>query len=223
MVRIALLHTVQSVANSFGRRLKEYLREDIRVYNFWDEFLSVNPNEIGEFTAENKERLLLDLKSMAMTDADLIVVTCSTLSPHLEEARKTIQIPIVAIDDEMSAKAVKKSNNILVIASAKSAVEPVMDKLSLEGKLIGKMVKVTGVVIEEAFEALKKNNLTGHNEIVRRTVSQMDTSEFDLIVLAQASLESCKEDIRRITGKTTIAGTSFCLKEIKKEVKRMAL
>ena len=98
-----------------------------------------------------------------------------------------------------------------------------MDKLSLEGKLIGKMVKVTGVVIEEAFEALKKNNLTGHNEIVRRTVSQMDTSEFDLIVLAQASLESCKEDIRRITGKTTIAGTSFCLKEIKKEVKRMAL
>ncbi len=223
MVRIALLHTVQSVANSFGRRLKEYLREDIRVYNFWDEFLSVNPNEIGEFTAENKERLLLDLKSMAMTDADLIVVTCSTLSPHLEEARKTIQIPIVAIDDEMSAKAVKKSNNILVIASAKSAVEPVMDKLSLEGKLIGKMVKVTGVVIEEAFEALKKNNLTGHNEIVRQTVSQMDTSEFDLIVLAQASLESCMEDIRRITGKTTIAGTSFCLKEIKKEVKRMAL
>ena len=223
MVRIALLHTVQSVANSFGRRLKEYLREDIMVYNFWDEFLSVNPNEIGEFTAENKERLLLDLKSMAMTDADLIVVTCSTLSPHLEEARKTIQIPIVAIDDEMSAKAVKKSNNILVIASAKSAVEPVMDKLSLEGKLIGKMVKVTGVVIEEAFEALKKNNLTGHNEIVRRTVSQMDTSEYDLIVLAQASLENCMEDIRRITGKTTIAGTSFCLKEIKKEVKRMAL
>ena len=223
MVRIALLHTVQSVANSFGRRLKEYLREDIRVYNFWDEFLSVNPNEIGEFTAENKERLLLDLKSMAMTDADLIVVTCSTLSPHLEEARKTIQIPIVAIDDEMSAKAVKKSNNILVIASAKSAVEPVMDKLSLEGKLIGKMVKVTGVVMEEAFEALKKNNLTGHNEIVRRTVSQMDTSEYDLIVLAQASLENCMEDIRRITGKTTIAGTSFCLKEIKKEVKRMAL
>lgn len=223
MVRIALLHTVQSVANSFGRRLKEYLREDIRVYNFWDEFLSVNPNEIGEFTAENKERLLLDLKSMAMTDADLIVVTCSTLSPHLEEARKMIQIPIVAIDDEMSAKAVEKSNNILVIASAKSAVEPVMDKLSLEGKLIGKMVKVTGVVIEEAFEALKKNNLTGHNEIVRQTVSQMDTSEFDLIVLAQASLESCMEDIRRITGKTTIAGTSFCLKEIKKEVKRMAL
>ena len=223
MVRIALLHTVQSVANSFGRRLKEYLREDIRVYNFWDEFLSVNPNEIGEFTTENKERLLLDLKSMAMTDADLIVVTCSTLSPHLEEARKTIQIPIVAIDDEMSAKAVKKSNNILVIASAKSAVEPVMDKLSLEGKLIGKMVKVTGVVIEEAFEALKKNNLTGHNEIVRRTVSQMDTSEYDLIVLAQASLENCMEDIRRITGKTTIAGTSFCLKEIKKEVKRMAL
>jgi Asp/Glu/hydantoin racemase len=140
------------VADSFGRRLKEFLHDDIKIYNFWDEYLAIQPNEIGEFTEVNKERLLLDLKSMAMTDADLIVVTCSTLSPHLELARKTIQIPIVAIDDDMSLNAVKKADRILVLATARSAMEPVMDKLSMDGRMLGKTVKITGVVMEDAFE-----------------------------------------------------------------------
>lgn len=223
MVRIALLHTVQSVADSFGRRLKEFLHDDIIIYNFWDEFLALHPNETGEFTKVNEERLLLDLKSMAMTDADLIVVTCSTLSPHLEKARNTIQIPIVAIDDDMSLNAVKKASKILVLSTARSAVEPVMDKLSIDARMLGKKVRVTGFVIEEAFECLKKNNLTRHNEIIRQTVFQTNTKDYDLIVLAQASMENCMEDIRRITGKPTISATPFCMKQIKKEIKRMAL
>ena len=50
MKSIALIHTVKTVAVSFDETLKQYVGEEIRVHNLWDDFLANNPNEVGEFT-----------------------------------------------------------------------------------------------------------------------------------------------------------------------------
>ena len=57
MKSIALIHTVKSVADTFEAKLRAGVSQDIKVYNMLDEFLAKNPNEIGEFTIENRNRL----------------------------------------------------------------------------------------------------------------------------------------------------------------------
>ena len=54
MKSIALIHTVKTVACSFDQQLKDYVGEPVKIHNLWDDFLANNPNEIGEFTIENR-------------------------------------------------------------------------------------------------------------------------------------------------------------------------
>ena len=63
MKSIALIHTVKTVACSFDQQLKDYVGEPVKIHNLWDDFLANNPNEIGEFTIENRCRLYNDIKT----------------------------------------------------------------------------------------------------------------------------------------------------------------
>ena len=95
MKSIALIHTVKTVANSFEQKLKDYVGEPVKIHNLWDDFLANNPNEIGEFTIENRCRLYNDIKSAEMTGADMIVVTCSTLTPVVNMIRPFVRVPLI--------------------------------------------------------------------------------------------------------------------------------
>ena len=97
---------------------------DIKVYNIVDEFLVADPIERGFFTIENRMRLMHDLQSAQLTGSDLIVVTCSTLTPHVVAARPFFSTPIIAVDDAMCTLAVKEGSNIMVLATAESTVGP---------------------------------------------------------------------------------------------------
>ena len=140
MKSIALIHTVKTVANSFDQTLKDYVGEPVKVHNLWDDFLANNPNEIGEFTIENRCRLYNDIKSAEMTGADMIVVTCSTLTPVVNMIRPFIKVPLIAIDDAMGRKAVTYGDRILVLATAGSTEVPMREKLNAEAEKLGKKI-----------------------------------------------------------------------------------
>ena len=106
MKSIALIHTVKSVAVSFDQMLRREIGTDLTVHNLWDDYLANDPNEKGEFTADNRNRLLLDIKAQELTGADLIVTTCSTLTPTVEMIRPFIKVPVIAIDDAMAKASV---------------------------------------------------------------------------------------------------------------------
>ena len=112
------------MADTFEAKLRAGVSQDIKVYNMLDEFLAKNPNEIGEFTIENRNRLLNDVKTAEMTGADVIVTTCSTLTPVIEMIRPFIKAPVIAIDDAMAKKCVTFGPKVLVMATAESTIEP---------------------------------------------------------------------------------------------------
>ena len=83
MRKIALLHTVLPVAASFEGELRAALAMEVKVYNVWDQFLSLDPNDVGVFTRAHQRRLLHDLERCAETGAELVVVTCAPSSVYL--------------------------------------------------------------------------------------------------------------------------------------------
>lgn len=213
MKSIALIHTVKTVACSFDQTLREYLDEDVKIHNLWDDFLANNPNEIGTFTINNRCRLYNDIKAAEMTGADIIVVTCSTLTPVVNMIRPFVEVPLIAIDDAMGRKAVTYGERILVLATAGSTEVPMRDKLTAEAAAIGREVTIDFRANAEAFAAMKAVQMDRHDAILLDMAREI--SGYDCVVLAQASMAHLDHQIEEICGIPVLSSPGLCLAQVK--------
>lgn len=212
MKRIALIHTVKSVANTFEEKLRAALSEEIKVHNLLDDFLASNPNEIGEFSTINYNRLFNDMKNAELTGADLIVTTCSTLTPIVERIRPFINTPIIAIDDAMAEKAVTYGKNVLVLATAQSTVEPTKSKLLMEANKAGVEIEISTMVCNAAFVAMNASDMATHDRQLKEMAN--DIKGYDCVILAQASMAHLEEDIHLICGCPVLSSPKLCYQQI---------
>ncbi len=219
MKAVALIHSVKTLANSFDEMLQNHLEEEIKIHNLWDDFLANNPNEIGEFTIENYNRLFNDIKSAEMTGADLIAVTCSTLTPIVNLIRPFIRVPLIAIDDEMTRRAVTYGDSLLILATAGSTKEPLTEKLKEEAQKLNKPIIVDFLANPEAFQAMKTLKMDQHDKLLL-TMSK-EISGYDCIVLAQASMAHLDKKIEKICQIPTLSSTALCLEQIKETLKNI--
>ncbi len=217
MKSIALIHTVKTVANSFEQKLKDYVGEPVKIHNLWDDFLANNPNEIGEFTIENRCRLYNDIKSAEMTGADMIVVTCSTLTPVVNMIRPFVRVPLIAIDDAMGRKAVTCGERILVLATAGSTEGPMREKLNAEAAKLGKSIQIDFQANAEAFQAMKAVQMERHDAILLDMAKNI--SGYDCVVLAQASMAHLDQKIEEICKIPVLSSPGLCMEQVKETLK----
>ena len=217
MKSIALIHTVKTVANSFEQKLKDYVGEPVKIHNLWDDFLANNPNEIGEFAIENRCRLYNDIKSAEMTGADMIVVTCSTLTPVVNMIRPFVRVPLIAIDDAMGRKAVTCGERILVLATAGSTEGPMREKLNAEAAKLGKSIQIDFQANAEAFQAMKAVQMERHDAILLDMAKNI--SGYDCVVLAQASMAHLDQKIEAICKIPVLSSPGLCMEQVKETLK----
>lgn len=220
MKNIALIHTVKSVANTFERKLQGVLDEEVKISNLLDDFLSNNPNEVGEFTIDNRNRLLLDMKTQELTGADIIITTCSTLTPVVEMIRPFMKIPVIAIDDAMARKGVTFGKNVLVMATAQSTVDPTKDKLKVEAEKARVEIEIDSLVNHEAFVAMKSLQMDKHDELLRDSVKEI--IGYDCIILAQASMAHMEDEISKICKCPVLSSPGLCIEEVKDRLKNIS-
>lgn len=219
MKRIVLIHTVPKLAMEFKQDLAAYLAEEVKIYNIWDDFLAIDPNETGSFSIDNHNRLFYDLRSAELTGADLIVVTCSTLTPAIEKLRPFFKLPIIAIDDALGQLAATQYQQILVLATAGSAAIATAAKLEAEATLAGRQITVDTKVVAEAFAALKLMEMERHDALVMAAAGACQG--YDCIVLAQASMAHLAEAILQAAGIPVLASPKLCMAQIKETLKEI--
>lgn len=219
MKKVALIHTVKSVSNTFEEKLKYSFNEEIKVSNILDDFLSNNANELGEFTIDNRNRLFMDIKTQELTGADVIVTTCSTLTPVVEMIRPFVKVPVIAIDDAMARKGITFGRRVLVMATAQSTVEPTKEKLQIEAEKAGIELEIDSLVNHEAFIAIKALDGKKHDELLR--VSAKEINGYDCVILAQASMAHMEEEISEICKCPVISSPSLCIEEIRETLNKI--
>ncbi|MBR1821609.1 MAG: aspartate/glutamate racemase family protein [Clostridia bacterium] len=213
MKRIACIHTVYSVIADFTAQLREAVGEDVKIHTLYDDFLATDPADTGKFSAINHNRLRLDMQAQALTGADIIVVSCSTLSPSVRLLRPEFNVPVVAIDDAMVREAVRKGTKIGLLATANSTVKPSHSALLAAAKAAGKDVDVQIICDEDAIRALKSGDKAKHDRMVLEMAGQF--ADRDVIVLAQASIAHMERAVREATGIPTLSSPARCIAEIK--------
>ena len=213
MKRVACIHTVYSVIADFTAQLRAALGEDVKIHTLYDDFLATDPADTGKFSPINHDRLRLDMRAQALTGADIIVVSCSTLSPSVRLLRPEFNVPVVAIDDAMVREAVARGSRIGLLATANSTVEPSRSALLAAAKAAGKDVDVRIICDEDAIRALKAGDRPRHDRMVLEMAAQF--ADRDVIVLAQASMAHMEKAVAEQMGIATLSSPARCIAEIK--------
>ncbi len=217
MKKIALLHTVKSVYMTFQAMLEKEVR-DVSVTNMIDEYLVTNAREKGYFPAENMRKLHFDLLSLAEGKPDVLVVTCSSLTPYAEKLSTSFDFPIVLIDDRMCRDAAAVGGNIAVLATAPTTIEPTVSRIKMEADKLNCSVTVTSYLDKKAMDLLTLGDVKGHD--ARLTDLAREAKNADVIVLAQASMATAKNLVREATGKRVLTSPGSCIEEVKEILER---
>ena len=214
MKRIACIHTVYSVISEFTAQLRAALPEDVKIHTLYDDFLVTDPSETGKFSSVNHERLRNDMHTCALTGADAIVVSCSTLSPSVRLLRGEFNIPVVAVDDAMMQAAVAAGSHIGLLATATSTVKPSTSALLAAAEAAGKHVELQVLCNKDAIAALNAGDRATHDKLVLEMADKL--SGCDAIVLAQASMAHMEQAVAERTGLPTFTSPSRCVEQVRR-------
>ncbi|WP_306208415.1 aspartate/glutamate racemase family protein [Actinoplanes sp. RD1] len=127
-----------------------------------------------------RDRLLLRLQ--ALTPADVIVCTCSTLGAMAVALAPALGIPVLRADEPMAAEAVAAGRRIALVVTVESTVAPTLALFQSHARPDTELTVARCLYAWPLFEA-------GDSEGYARVIADYArTLDADVIALAQASM-----------------------------------
>ena len=147
---------------------------------------------------EIKENIIGWLKrlvdSAVEAGADMAVLSCSSLSPAVNDVREKVSIPFLKIDEPMAEQAVRTSDRIGLVATNHTTPKPSTMLIEEVARKFGKTVSVVPRVQADAFLKLNKGDIEGHDTVVVQAVEEL-LQETDVVLLAQISIARVKDKL----------------------------
>jgi hypothetical protein len=183
--KLVLVHTVAPLVSVFDKLGGELLPTTQLVHILDEPLLQVIQGR-GRLAPEDSARMAEHVAMAERSGASAVLVTCSTVSPCVDDIRALSNIPVMKIDEAMIARAVTLGPAIAVIATAASTLEPTRQLLQAAAKSQGRDVKITLALVEGALSALLAGDGPTHDGLVKEAVL-LHSRDADVVVLAQAS------------------------------------
>ncbi len=152
-----------------------------------DEPLLERVRQRGHLAPEDSARLQTHVAVAEDTGADAVLVTCSTVSPCVDDVRPEANIPVIKIDEAMIAEAVARGTKIGVVATNVTTLEPTRQLLEAQADVAAKAIEIKLVLVENALPALLSGDGNTHDKLVKKAVLEL-ADQVDVVVLAQASM-----------------------------------
>ena len=214
--KIGFVHTGVPI----GMMLKKMMSEsmpDIPNFHIVDDSLIQDLLQAEKFTPSILKRLSAQISMAKEAGADVIMVTCSSIAPGVDFAKKLVDIPVMKIDEPMAELSVESANTIGVLATAKTTLVPSVDLINQVAKKKGKPVKVKSKLISEAFDFFLQGDMENHDRLVRKAGLEL-AQQSDVLVLAQASMSHLAAEIEKASGTKTLTSPQIAMDALKKMV-----
>lgn len=160
---------------------------DIKIYNIVDDSLLQEVSANGHITTGIVNRMCKYFDAASSLGVDLILTQCSSVGEATQIAARTVNVPVLRIDQPMAEEAVKLGTRIGVIATVGSTVAPSCNLIKEMAAAANKSVEVIPYLVSGALEVLMREGRAQHNALVKSTVVKC-AEECDVVVLAQGSM-----------------------------------
>lgn len=203
---IAVLHTSLLFVNVdpvINDSLAE-LAPDADVLHFVDSDVLATVMRDGGISPASTQRMVHLAQAAESAGADVIFSACSSVGPAIDVARRLVCVPIVKIDDAMTASAVETADAVGVLATVPTTLPPTRALVEEKARAAGRDITVHERLCEGAFSVLMSGDRDRHDAMVLDGARALAT-EVDAIVLAQASMARLAPAITRAVGKPVLS------------------
>ena len=182
--KLTILHTTLATTTTIPAMIRELYPDEFDIVNVLDDSLLNDIKCSGRMSASVIERFIQYACIAKNNGSDALLLACSSLGKAADIARELLDIPLYKIDEPMADQAVESGNNILVLGTVKSTLEPTSDLIRSKRK--SQEQSVTCILIPDVFE-LYEIDRDRHDQKIAEVI-QEHWNTYDVIVLAQASM-----------------------------------
>jgi Asp/Glu/hydantoin racemase len=201
--RVIFLNTVLGVPPQIDELARTLLPPGTVWWHVVDEILAKVGFLNNGLTPFLHQRVAEHARAAREAGADVLQLTCSSISPCADTARGATTIPILKIDEPMVRKAVDTAQRIGIAATASTAGGPLTSQVKAYADSIGKRVEVESVLCGEAYPHMLAGNMAEHDRIVGALLEQM-AARNDVILLAQVSMARVVDSLPPATRRVPI-------------------
>lgn len=190
--RVAFLHTGAVVIPPVMDLAREFLPDTTSV-NYLDDKIVADLGD-PDRAASVPERVADLVKAAEAAGADVVMLTCSSISHLAATTSADLGIPVLRIDEAMADEAVHTGRRITVLATLPTTLNPTIALVRERAALAGVEPEIVSEVIEGAFAAVSSGDRATHDRLVGEAIVRR-AAEADVVVLAQASMASAADAV----------------------------
>lgn len=190
---VFFVHSVSTLTGLFNDLVGKHL-PDARVSHIADESLIQRALAAGGLTPAIRRCLAGHVTSARDAGADVIQVTCSSLTPAVSVAAELVDVPVLTVDEPVARSLVRRFDRVGVIATACSTLDPSTDLVRRIAEQMRRRVKVRPVFCEGAYDAYFAGDLATHDRIVLDHLARL-VRRVDAVLLAQVSMARIAEQL----------------------------
>jgi len=188
--RIAFLHTGAVVIAPVADLARVHLGGATTI-NYLDDKIVADLGD-ADRAASVPERIADLVQAAQSAGADLVMLTCSSISHLAAPTAERVGIPVLRIDEAMADEAVSIGSRITVLATLSTTLTPTTALIRERAALAGVTPEIDSVVIDGAFAAVAAGDRASHDRLVAAAIERAAATA-DVVVLAQASMASAAD------------------------------
>ena len=208
-MKVAFIYTGAGIMKAIPETFFNVLDDDFEYANYLDDGVLKTIITDGQVTEATNRRIQDLYDKAALEKPDVIVCTCSSIGETVEEAGKRLAVPVIRIDEAMARKAVGIGDKIAVMATLQSTVDPTCRLIEKFAKEQGKEVSITKIVMENVMALLMTGNIKEALRILLQEARKVQ-EQVDVLVLAQASLDSAKGMLENACTIPVLSSPQLC-------------
>jgi len=215
--KVGFIHTGVAIADIFKPMIAERL-SGIATFHIVDDSLMQDFLNAGELIPVIVRRFCKQVELAEEAGAELIIVTCSSIAPAVDIARKMTAVPVMKVDEPMAEKAVSMSDQIGLMATAKTTMGPSVKLIEDKAAEVGKQIEINTSLSSEAFDCFLRGDMDKHDQILRDAASDLK-GKVGVVVLAQASMGHLAGAIQEIVGVPVLTSPPLAMDALVQRVK----
>jgi len=212
---ITMIHTVTPIVDNLKAIFKEKLgNSSATIYNIVDDSILPRILNNGSLSPEIISTVYQHISNAERMGSDIILVTCSSISEVVDIVSPLVSVPIIKIDDAMTDEAVKIADNIAVVATIKTTLNPTINQLKEKMVKAGKQINLVPLLCSNAYKALiNESNPKKHDLLLYEAIEEI-IENVDTIVLAQASMARLLPKLKKLTNKPILTSPESAVEKV---------
>jgi len=210
---VALVSSTRAVFGPMEAAFREVFPE-AQVLHLLDETLIEDFRREGGLSPHSRHKALQMALTAQEAGVDGILVTCSTLSPSVDDFRPFLKIPVVKIDEPVIEEVVRKAEKIGLLATAETvlkSVEPLVMKKALE---FGRKISVRRFIRGDIWPLLQKDPAAFYRAIAEAATEA--AQECQAVILTQVSIAPGRDFVEEKVREKVFASPTYAVQALRK-------